>query len=595
MKKNPAALLIFIVMLPAVITSITKIKSWDTTINADGYGYYAYLPCTFIYHHLDYSRVMAEEHKLRPNIDSAEIMYPFVRYGDNKRTDKYFIGVSILLVPFFLLAYFLSYLFGYDLSGYSILFQESVALGALFYLFLGLFFIRKIMCEYYINGKIIFFCLILILYGTNLFYYASISPSMSHVYSFGLQAMFFYSIKRAFQVPRIRNLLIATILFSLLFLIRPTNILSLAAILFLAGDLKNLRRFLSDIFHFKKIAIILISVFLILSIQFVKWYIETGKWYIWGYSGEGFVFSTPHFFDILFSYRKGWFIYTPVMFIILSGIILLFIRLKRFFQLGTILIFFLLTTYVCSCWWEWWYGGSFGMRAFVDYYPFYALLLGILLMEVKNSIVKTLVFALPVLCLVICIIQTIQYDKFIFSYGNMTKQRYWNVFLKTDSKYGWIYEDPSSKLSLFDHPNFYNDFEKNSIIPNISNRIAHSGHFSLFLNPHTGNIPIYSLNVSDLPNNSCVWMYTSLWAYTNQLDNDVYLITKIKSAQGNVYFTNTRNLMDDLPGSYEWDRIQHIDMLPSNIPPNDSIIISEACTKDSAYIDDIGIRFGTKR
>ena len=128
MKKIPAALLIFFLMIPAVITSITQIKSWDTTINADGCGYYAYLPCVFIYHHLDYNRVMAEEHKLRPTVDSNEIMYPFEKYDSTRRTDKCFTGVAILLAPFFLLAYLLSFLFGYDLNGYSICSRNQLPL-----------------------------------------------------------------------------------------------------------------------------------------------------------------------------------------------------------------------------------------------------------------------------------------------------------------------------------------------------------------------------------------------------------------------------------------------------------------------------------
>lgn len=590
----PTALLVFLLLIPAIITDITQIKAWDTTISGDGCGYYAYLPCVFIYHHFDYNKIMAEEHKLRPSMSNDEVLYPFVpQYDNNNRMDKYFVGVSILLTPFFLLAYFLSYLFGYELNGYSILFQEGVALGGLFYLFIGLFYLRKLMREYLIPEKIIIFTLIVILYGTNLFNYATISTSMSHVYSFGLQALFLYCIKKSIKVPRIRNLLPASLLFGLLFIIRPTNILSITAIPFLCGDLRTVRIFLTNIFSFKKIAVILLSVFLVLNIQFIKWYIETGKWYIWGYSGEGFNFADPHFFDILFSYRKGWFVYTPLMFFILAGSVILFSYQKAIFRLIAIVVFFFITTYVCSSWGEWWYGGGFGMRVFIDYYPFYGLLLGIVIIETKNSIVRSIIFAVSVICLAISIIQTIQYNKFIFSYDKMNKTRYWDVFLKTEDKYGWMYEDPSSKLSLFSSPVFYNNFENTPDI--VSNMPVHSGKHALLLIPSSGVIPLYSLKASEMPSRSGIWIYVSLWGYTKETNNDGRLITQIKSSDGKIYYTNTHNLMNDLAGPNDWERIQYIDMLSPNIQPNDSIKVSVICTKGSIYMDDISIQFGTKK
>ena len=168
------------------------------------------------------------------------------------------------------------------------------------------------MQEFLISEKAIFFTLLLTLYGTNLFYYASIGPSMPHIYSFGLQAVFLYYLRKSIYSPIIRNLLIASVLLSLLLIIRPTNILSIAAIPLLAGDAKTLKIFLSDILTFKKIAVFLASTFAILSIQFIKWHAETGKCYIWGYSGEGFVFFKNLFFSIFFSVTAKAGLLTPL-------------------------------------------------------------------------------------------------------------------------------------------------------------------------------------------------------------------------------------------------------------------------------------------
>jgi hypothetical protein len=592
-KKIPPALALFVIMLPVLINSVTQVKYWDCTINADGYGYYAYLPCVFIYHQLNYQKVMAEEHKLRPDLPMDEIKYPFIPLNDTRTTDKYFIGVSILLVPFFLLAYFLSYLCGYDLNGYSPIFQESVALGALFYLVIGLIYLRKLMLEFQIPEKIIFFTLLVTLYGTNLFYYSVYEPSLSHVYSFGLQAAFLYFARKSIQAPQIKNLLPAAILSGLLFVTRPTNILSFAAIPFLAGNIKNLKIFLSGLVNLKKISVLLLSVFIIISIQFIKWHIETGEWYVWGYTGDKLIFSNPHIIDILFSYRKGWFLYTPLMLLIISGSALMFLYSQKIFQAISILFFFLSTVYVCSCWLDWWDGGGFGAREFIDYYAFYSLLLGLLIKEVKNIILKITVIILPLLCIALSIIQTIQYNKFIFSWGQMNKKRYWDVFLKTDSKYGWMYEGPSSKLSLFDSPILYQDFHSNFNSSPGLNGAPYKGLPSLLLSPAEGNILIYSLKCSDIPKSSGIWIYMDLWCNTKQMDNDGCFITQVKSPYGKIYFSNIHHLTDEMAGTDEWERVKYIYQVSTM--PDDTIKVYAKCTNGFLSVDNITMRFGTQK
>jgi len=46
----------------------------------------------------------------------------------------------------------------------------------------------------------------------------------------------------------------------------------------------------------------------------------TGSWWQDGYSGLGFDWLEPHLMDGLFSYRRGWLVYTPVMLFALIGV-----------------------------------------------------------------------------------------------------------------------------------------------------------------------------------------------------------------------------------------------------------------------------------
>jgi hypothetical protein len=595
MKRLSPVLVIFLILLPALITDITRVRSWNTNINADGYGYYAYLPCAFIYHKLDYQKVMDAEHALRPAMDGAEVAYPFVLYNNSKLTDKYFVGEAIVLAPFFMLAYALSYVCGFDLNGYSILFQESVVLAALFYLFLGLLFLRKLMLKFNIADAVIYFTLVLIVYATNLFYYTTTEPSMSHVYSFGLMAVFLYYAKRAIEDSHVKNLLPAALLLGLLAIIRPTNLLIVFAIPFLTDGFQQAKQFLGNLISFKKIALMFSAAFMVVCIQLIKWHAETGHWLIWGYGGEGFDFSKPHFFDVLFSYRKGWFVYTPVMLVALAGAAIMLYIKKYFFRLVVAGLFFLLSTYVLSSWWQWWYGGSFGMRVFIDFYPFYALLFAFALMEMKSRFTKRVMVGVSVLCLALCIIQTIQYNKFIISYDKMNGKRYWDVFLKTADKYGWVYDDPASKITQFDKPMYANNFEGTQYASIVSTAHLHSGSHSLQVNTSSGRVFLCSFSPSDMPANTGIVMYTSLWTYTDDISNNARIITQIKPANGTVNYTDEHNLSDELACDGEWEKIRYISKPLPVLLPTDSVKVFIECSKGSLSVDDIELRFGKER
>jgi hypothetical protein len=177
----------------------------------------------------------------------------------------------------------------------------------------------------------------------------------------------------------------------------------------------------------------------------------------------------------------------------------------------------------------------------------------------------------------------------------MNKKRYWDVFLKNNDRYGWMYEDPSSKLTLFNNPVFYTDFHSNQNLFNGLKGAELNGTSSLQLTSVSGNIPIYKLKATCLQSVSNSWIYVSLWGNTNDINNDGCLITQIKSPDGKIYFTNKHCLMDDMAGTDEWERVQYIDSLSSKIMPDDSIIMYAKCTKGAISIDDIGIRFGTKK
>ena len=66
----------------------------------------------------------------------------------------------------------------------------------------------------------------------------------------------------------------------------------------------------------------------IMAIQSVIYKLSTGYFWVYSYGEEGFNFGSPHFIDILFSYKKGLFLYTPIYLIALLGLYFMYKKNK---------------------------------------------------------------------------------------------------------------------------------------------------------------------------------------------------------------------------------------------------------------------------
>jgi hypothetical protein len=97
----------------------------------------------------------------------------------------------------------------------------------------------------------------------------------------------------------------------------------------------------------------------------------------------------------------------------------------------------LFLTYVLSSWWSWYYGSSYGLRAYIDYYAIFFIPFALFLDKLRFG-AKLFIVALAFLAVPINIIQTYQYKKYILHWVGMNKEKYWKVFLKTDKKYEGI-------------------------------------------------------------------------------------------------------------------------------------------------------------
>jgi hypothetical protein len=486
-----------------------------TIIDGDGSGYYAYLPTIFHYKTTDFKAV----HEFEKQQKSLSYSGHYFHKRGDVLINKYFLGTALAISPFYLLASLYSYVFGMPADGYNILYQLAVALAAAFYLALGLLAVIRLLRQFGFEKYIAFMVILLLLFGTNLFYYALMHPSHSHVYSFAAVSVFLMYTRTFFLTRKSSYFLYASIALGMLALIRPTNLLIIGAVPFIAGDRETLMKGID--FIRKKYWKLLFGIALfalIFGIQFIFNYIQTGNCFIWSYKNEGFDFLHPHIGKFLFGFKKGFFIYTPLMLAIIPGFYLLF-RKSRF-AFYSVFGFILMAIFILSSWWNWFYGDSFGMRSMIDLYPVLAILLAYSIDKLVSKRPGFVIYLVAGFLLSsLNLVQIYQYNKGIIHHDSMDFDKYKYVFLRTGNHYADVIGGDSEPLYTNPTPiegfTFVNtlesqssDWTQNGLIETSE---AFSGKHAALMNTKNEFSPTLVLNQSKLINtNTTVYVKSTI-------------------------------------------------------------------------------------
>lgn len=418
-KQAWSVLAILICLLVVNVTANSgRVVKRNSQFHFDGGGYYAYLPAHFIYK--DYSYAFFNAHGL----DAKE----FTQEIGGKTLNKYAIGVAILQTPFFLLGHYAaSNSSNYKPDGFSLPYKQWIIIGTLFYIGLALFFLRAVLLRYF-PDYVTALTLIILVCGTNLLYYATYEGTMSHVYSFFLFSVLIYLTTKWQQSKKAYYLVGIGFCVGLIGCVRLTNLVVVLLALFWGiSAIKDIKNSFSLFWHHRYwvlagVAAVLIGLFP--QLLNCKW--QTGVWTINLYNNESFYWTEPLAGRVLFSFRKGWFVYSPLMFMGLIG----FVWLRQYCKdaFFAILIFFLVNLYVVSSWWCWWYGGGFGMRALVETGAFWSMPVAACIYRISQTeVIKYFFTALLPIFLLLNLLQTYQYARGVIHYESMNRQSYFDV------------------------------------------------------------------------------------------------------------------------------------------------------------------------
>ena len=418
---SSASILFICFILSAVIFAYKPWgKSERSPIKSDVAGYYVYLPAVFVYHDLNMN--FKDKH---PEIEKAGCIFNKTPRG---YTSKCYPGLSLLYLPFFLLAHLAALLFGYEASGYSAPYIVAMALHPIFYLGIGLFYLSKSLKVYFADLVVTIVLLILSL-STNLFFYTTFGGNMSHFYIFLLFTLIIWLTIQWHIDFKSKYLIMMGALIGLCAISRPTSvIIILFPLLFNIHSLKDVTSKIS-----KNILSIFLAIFAfitIISILLIYWKYISGNWFYYSYNGERFHFDDPHIFEVLVGFKKGWLIYTPVMTFSVVGLF----WLKKYDKKQLALPIFIILTlhiYIISSWWCWWYGGSMGMRAMVEQYAILSFPLCAfiqMLYEYKVKVLTAIITTFIVLFTVLNLFQSAQYLKSVLWYDGLNYKAYKKIF-----------------------------------------------------------------------------------------------------------------------------------------------------------------------
>lgn len=442
---------IVIVLFFAVsVWVINNRSNWDNDIYSyDPFGYYLYLPATLIYKdvgELKFYKQVYDRYHMRSWGDGQP--YGTHQMPGGKLVDKYPAGVALAELPLFLVAHaFCHITHMYPADGFSPPYRLANVYTYPLLAVVALLLLRGFLLAYFAEG-IVALALLCTCFGSNLYHYTAFEQGISHPVSFMLFAGILYCTGKWYRTEQHKYLLLLGMLIGWVTITRPVNVV--VAILPVLWGVQNMRdlkeRWAHILKHRTQMLVAVLICFAVCMIQMSYWKYTTGRWITYTYKGEHFDFLHPHIFDGLFSFRKGWFVYTPMAFLGVMG--LLAMRRSHRAQIPAILLFLAVLVYIVFSWQMWWYGGSFGCRPLIEAMAVLAFPMAALMEYVyrqRKVVLTTLSVVLLAFFITLNLFQSYQYSKSIIHWERMTYEAYISSFGKE-----WLNLEEYQKLLIDD-------------------------------------------------------------------------------------------------------------------------------------------------
>ena len=415
--RSPSLITTLVVVLMTATVSMHVLwgsdggEGWRNTIRSDAKGYYGYLVALFIRH----------------DLGQEPTAWEYVQETPHGTLNKYFSGTAVMMAPWFFLGQALTALDGSAPSdGHGEYHMKALAIGGWTYLLLGLLALRALLSGMGVRDAVIAWTTLGLGLGTVLLQYSAVQPGWSHVYSFCAVSVFLLLVHRLERGAPLSWAIAAAALLGLIILIRPVNGLVLLATPIVAGS--GTPALLHKLWHGRRVLFLaILAGALVVAVQPLLWYLQTGRWIEWGYRNEGFHWDRPEVLEVLFGFRRGLFLWTPLL--LLPALCALLLWRTDRVRSGFSVAYWAINTYVIASWWIWYYGSGFGSRVYIDHLPVLAIPMALVLNNAPRRW-WTAARAYIALCTALFLAQFVQYHRGILHHEHMDRDKYKATFLR---------------------------------------------------------------------------------------------------------------------------------------------------------------------
>ena len=219
LKKPSIILLIFTFCFVLITMDVWRLWHYgQTNFSWDFANYYSYLPA-YISNNGSFE------------FNNYAVGYMPINPTDNLHIPKATYAMSLMYLPSYAMGYKIAFNSLDPLDGFSEPFALCVHWGSILYSFLGLIVLRNFLIEFF-NETITTLTLLVVFFGTPLFYYTVGESEMAHCYLFFLISAFLLITYHWHKKITIYKSILLGLIIGLISLIRPTEILVIFIFIF---------------------------------------------------------------------------------------------------------------------------------------------------------------------------------------------------------------------------------------------------------------------------------------------------------------------------------------------------------------------------
>ncbi len=606
LKKNPISLFSLIVLV--LLTSSLKIKDPQSNILSwDVFGFYLYLPATFIYDDPSIKDISWVENTVATYNNTATL-YQLAPTGDGRNVIRFSPGMSIMMSPFFLAGHAIAGMGTSPADGFSKPYQWAIIFAGMFYFIIGLIFLRKILLRY-LSDRATAISLAVLVVSSNLYFFVTYGNDIPHVYAFTLNVLIIWLTIRWHEEHKKVHAVLLGVLLGLAVISRISEVLMvLVPLLWGVYNRQSLNEKIKLLLKYREhVFFLALAGFLAIAPQLLYWKAASGSWFFWAYTDAGSSLNllNPRFAWVLFSFRKGLFIYSPVMILSIIGFYHLYKKNKGiFWAILSVVVFhtYLVASFTSLV--------AYGWRAFIELYALLAIPLAFLIGAVERSkwVIRIPFYLLVIAFTVLNIFQVWQMNRGILDGYRMTKDYYWRVFGSStvtpeDRKYMLVERPVTAEESLTNEE----DFDKTVLIENgfetpqpgeeiyYDTSCYYSGKMAFRMDSTREFSPTFRKAFNELSDSYYGWARVGVWVYpaANPVKNEIILVIAMRHGSTN-YKYKKFSIMDDTLNLKinDWNYLSADYITPELLSRSDKLEVYVWYRgKEPIWIDDLKIEF----